>query len=81
MVGVELDSLKSRVEVDRICNKRRQIVVILLEDLDCLNLPHFFHFDVVEVVLLILLLVAHTGPFGLEVPLEDHKVEFSVLRR
>lgn len=44
-------------------------------------MPHLFHFDVVEVVLFVLLLICHSSLFWLEVALKDDKVKFAVLSR
>ena len=46
----ELDALVARVERDHVFYEGGKVIVILLEKLDCLDLPHLFHLDIVEVV-------------------------------
>ena len=79
MQNRELDPLVTRVKRDHIFNKGGEIVVILLEKLDSLDLPHLFHLYIVEIVSLSRLQASLATVFRVEVALENHYVKFTVL--
>ena len=70
----ELDPFIALIEGDHLLDKSPQIIIMTLEQLNRLDLPHLLHLDVVKIIPLILLLAALTRAFWFEIALEDDKV-------
>ena len=69
----ELHALKPLIEHNSRINEAIKIVIEPFQELDRLNLPHLFHFDIVKHLLCF-------DSFGLGEPLEDNNEELSIVR-